>query len=52
MNLMRKNGKKRWKGSADNGKTEHYRIKYSNGVVKYLDGIVLRERNEDESTEV
>lgn len=31
---------------------EPYRIKYSNGVVKYLDGIVLRERNEDESTEV
>lgn len=31
---------------------DQYRIKYSNGVVKYLDGIVLRERNEDESTEV
>ena len=31
---------------------EPYRIKYSNGVVKYLDGLTLRERNEDESTEV
>lgn len=31
---------------------EPYRIKYSNGVVKYLDGIVLRERNENDSTEV
>lgn len=29
-----------------------YRVKYNNGVVKYLDGITLRERNEDESTEV
>ncbi len=29
-----------------------YRVKYSNGIVKYLDGITLRERNEDESTEV
>ena len=31
---------------------EPYRIKYMNGVVKYLDGIALRERNENESTEV
>lgn len=29
-----------------------YRVKYNNGVVKYLDGITLRERDEDESTEV
>lgn len=25
-----------------------YRVKYNNGVVKYLDGIILRERNEDQ----
>lgn len=31
---------------------EPYRIKYMNGVVKYLDGIALRERDENESTEV
>lgn len=29
-----------------------YKIKYSNGVVKYLDGITLRERSEDESRKV
>lgn len=29
-----------------------YKLKYSNGVVKYLDGVVLRERIENESTEI
>ena len=31
---------------------EPYKINYSNGVVKYLDGITLRERSKDECTEV
>lgn len=29
-----------------------YKLNYTNGIVKYLDGITLRERNEDERTQV
>ena len=29
-----------------------YRVKYNNGVVKYLDGITLREKNEVQKYEI